>query len=205
MSRVAELDHRIGRHDERPDPNCPLCNPDVPFAPTSTVAETGPKWWDSYGLEPPAYPDWGTVWRRVHKDGAETAYAFVNPGGKEPGGFWVPLSLRYEESLKTTDSFWIFDRAAPAIQTELGSGKWSKKTRMMEAAQTLPSEAALSSPLGVDLPQMAKEQNRAKLIVGMREEHWFPVSEVEDRISEEAATNLTKVQSRVYTVSLPPE
>ena len=80
MSRVAELDHRIGRHDERPDPNCPLCNPDVPFAPTSTVAETGPKWWDSYGLEPPAYPDWGTVWRRVHKDGAETAYAWYIQG-----------------------------------------------------------------------------------------------------------------------------
>lgn len=200
MSKVDELDHRIGRHEGKPNSNCPLCNPEVSEQILNEVEAIrfGSRWWDHRGGESPAFPDWGAVWVN-HKD---EVFAFIKEGdGAYKGGFWAPVSKSYEETVDRESLF----ATVGAIQTEFGSGNWSSRVKMLNVSQTMPGEAAMSSPLGVDLPKMASQQNRAKLIVGMSRSDLFPVSEIAEAVSEDFTTRLLKYSSTVYTVPIPPE
>lgn len=202
MSRFDELDHRLGRHDDKPHPDCPICDPAlaVNAPPVPRIA----KFWDHEGPGAPAFPNFGDIW--MHR--GETL-VFVTPDRKNPkGGFWAspyatidnPEKSLIEQAMDGTNHM----TQLASIQLEMGSGQYNSRVKMLGVTQRLPSETALSSPLGVDLPRWAEEKNRAQLVVDMGRKKMFPVGEIVSNQWTDHARDCTVIESTVPAIEIPP-
>jgi hypothetical protein len=197
MSRFDELDHKIGRHESVPNLNCPICNPKAPREP-SAVKIAAEK-------IQPMFARWGDVWRSP--DGPKV---FVNPylhGGKnDKGGYWVDASAPIPDPPKNLPKGLTYFSILPpnvATQMEFGTGEWAPETKGLVVTNALPSAAALRDPLGVDLPKWAAEQNLARLIMKIRDQNWFPVSEVFFSQREDHLTLRTNIEAGVQAIPRP--
>lgn len=203
MSRFDELDHRLGRHDDKPHPDCPICDPALAVNAEKQVPRI-PKFWDHEGPAAPAFPNFGDIW--VHR--GETL-VFVTPdGGPSPkGGFWASPYTPIENAekplidqiLKGTPHMTII-----GTQLEMGSGRYNSRVKTCGVTQRLPSETALSSPLGVDLPQWAQDKNRASLIVEMDRKKLFPVGEIVGTRWTDHDRDCVVIESSVRVIEIPP-
>lgn len=194
MSRFDDLDHRLGRHEGKPHPDCSVCNPALP-KPVFTAR------WDFESPGAPAFPDWGSLWQHRGE-----VLVFINPdwGWSKPvtkGGFWVPviqtlLASKWPGESPPMSTVW----GPQPKQMEFGSGQWAPRVHTMMYQNMIPDEAGLSSPLGVDLVKWAETQNHAKLIVGLSKSREFPISEVRHERSSDSATRATIIRSSVRTI-----
>lgn len=196
MSRFDDLDHRLGRHEDKPHPDCAICVPQQTRAEERIERFVGGSTFYSDAIVP-AFPNWGDFWVT---DGLRV---FVNSRAEahgHAGGFWADTSTQIRGIGRSLIDEMVHGESP---QLELGSGKWATGVEILIDRHTIPNEVGRSSPLGTNLEQWAREQNHAKLIVELARNLMFPVSETIHSATEEMITDTTIVQSKVYAVRLP--
>lgn len=197
MSKFDELDHRLGRHSETPNQNCPVCNPSAVNA--DDVAGV-PKFWDYDDLGAPAFPDFGSIWK--HR---KEIVVFISAGGaKSTSGFWASPYIAVDHRETFTDTIQRTMYGNSTIQMEMGSGKWNPRVQDLASRQTLPSSDALRSPLGQDLPRWAEDQNRARLVAEIQKNRLFPITEITNTRWEDHSKDMVVIDSTVRVIRIPP-
>lgn len=200
MSKIEEMDHKIGRHDGEVVKTCALCRPEV------AAANIARRWWDHEGPVRPAMPRFGDLWR---ESALAPVMVFVSPDpikptrserGRNTGGMWVDIRGGFNTSGDGSKP--LFITPPTGSQIELTEGGLNIRAEWIISNNYIPAEAGRSAVLGVDLAAWARDQNHARLVDKMQKEYLFPICEVVHEISENHSNLRTEVRSACLIIRL---
>lgn len=201
MSKIEELDHRIGRHEGTTVKGCPLCHPEV------AAANISRRWWDHEGPVAPAMPRYGDLWR---ESPLSPVMVFINPDPiwpsrldqrkRETSGFWVDIRGGFNTSGDASKPLFLTPEGG--AQIELTTGELNLRAEWIAVKNYIPAEAGRSAVLGVNLDTWARDQNFAKLVAMMQKEYLFPICEVSHDASEGLADLRTEIRSACLVIRL---
>jgi hypothetical protein len=193
MSKIEELDHKIGRHEGTVIKTCALCRPET------AAANIAQRWWDHEGA-PPRMPRFGDLWR---ESALAPVMVFVSTdhirrrdGGT--GGIWVSLA----DGFNASGTHPLFLTPPSGAQIELTEGGVNLRAERIAVSNYIPAESGRSGPLGVDMVQWAQDQNYAKLVAMMQKEHLFPIGEIAHDVEGSLSDLRTTVRSICSVIRL---